>query len=116
MSADLTARNASASGMGGRSTQYDVRMARIALATGPGGHRADLGPCARSPIEEARLHAALVTAGHLVVEEDPDLAVCDAATPDPPLAGHLVLVSFDRPLDPWHAIADPGDRQAFLEP
>jgi hypothetical protein len=91
-------------------------MARIALAMGRGEHPADLGPCARPRIEEARVRAALVTAGHLLVEEAPDLAICDPATPDPPLAGHLVLVSFDRPLDPWHAIADAGDRQAFIEP
>lgn len=91
-------------------------MARIALATGPGRHPADLGPCARPHLEPAPVRAALVDAGHLLVDGDPDLTVGDLAAPDPPAGGSLVLVSFDRPLDPWRAIADPADRQAFIEP
>src|SRR5262245_41671303 len=117
MSAARTARNASASGMGGSSgTQYDGRMARIALAMGPGGHPADLGPCARPRIEKGELRSVLTTAGHIPVSDDPDLTVADVALGDPPPGGRVVLISFDRPLDPWRAIADPGDRQAFIEP
>ena len=117
MSAVRTARNAASSGMGGSSgTLYDDRMARIALAMGPGGHPADLGPCARPRIDEGAVRSALTTAGHILVDDDPDLTVADVVVGEPPPAGRLVLVSFDRPVDPWHAIADAGDRQAFIEP
>jgi hypothetical protein len=91
-------------------------MARIALAMGPGRHPADLGPCARTRIDEAAVRSALTTAGHILVTDDPDLTIADVAAAAPTPAGRLVLVSFDRPLDPWHAIADPADRQAFIEP
>ncbi len=117
MSAFCTARNPSASGMWGSSdTGYDGRMARIALAMGPGGHPADLGPCARPHVEPALVRAALLEAGHLLDEGDADLAVVDVACEQPPDSHRLVLVSFDRPLDPWRAIADAAERQAFIEP
>jgi hypothetical protein len=90
-------------------------MARIALATGPGGHPADLGPCARTRVTPDEVRAALAAAGHQVVDSGADLAVADVAAETPPGAP-LVLMSFDRPVDPWHAIADPADRQAFIEP
>ncbi len=83
---------------------------------GPGEFPEELGPCARARIEEAAARDALTAAGHLLVDVDPDLTVADVTAADAPLAGHLVLVSFSRPVDPWHAIADAGERQPFIEP
>ena len=97
-------------------------MARIALAAGPGGYPAHLGPCARPRIAPDDLRAAVAAAGHQLVDSAPDLVIADVAAPAAPAASapgaaqQLVLVSFDRPTSPWHAIADPADRQAFIEP
>jgi len=62
------------------------------------------------------VRAALLEAGHLPDDGDPDLVVVDVACEQPPAGQRLVLVSFDRPLDPWRAVADPTERQAFIEP
>jgi len=62
------------------------------------------------------VRAALLEAGHILDEGEADLAIVDVACEQPPAVERLVLVSFDRPLDPWRAIADPSERQAFIEP
>ncbi|HEU5056972.1 MAG TPA: FHA domain-containing protein [Kofleriaceae bacterium] len=98
-------------------------MARVALTLDPAEHlAAELGPCARPRFEPAQVRAQLVGAGHELVAEDAEVHVVDlaapaaarqaGAAPGPP----LILVSLGRPRDPWHTIADAGDRQAFIEP
>lgn len=91
-------------------------MARIALAMSAAAHPAELGPCARPRFLPDQVREALVAAGHQLVDRDPEVRVGDVDG-DPPGGGApLVVTSLGRPVDPWHTIPDPDERQPFIAP
>ena len=93
-------------------------MARIALLLDDAPHPAELGPCARPRHQPDEVRSGLEAAGHQLVDGAADVHVVDVERAADAPAGDrpVVLCSLTRPRDPWHAIADAGERQPFIAP
>jgi hypothetical protein len=81
-------------------------------------HPAELGPCASPRFTPEQVGEALAAAGHQLVDAAAaEVQVLDVDAHDDARAGApLVLVSLGRPIDPWNAIRDAGERQPFIDP
>jgi hypothetical protein len=93
-------------------------MARVSLGMTSATHPAELGPCARPRFTAEQVGEALTAAGHQLVDRAAaEVQVVELDTHDGVGGGApLVLTSLGRPIDPWHAIADAGERQPFIDP